>query len=117
MLLDLECPKPAGRVNSNAACGDIFLTNAVYEKSDLQFQTTFAGAENQGMHVTTGFFQKLFGNRTVYVALDERCFADTVVSNDNDFHFSLGLTQEVRCTIVASFQTSKQQIERKKINE
>ncbi len=46
MLLDLECPKPAVRVKSNADCGDIFLKNVFYEKSDLQFQTTFAGAEN-----------------------------------------------------------------------
>ncbi len=69
------------------------------------------------MHMTTGFFQKPFGNKTVYVALDERCFADTVVSDHNDFHFSLGLTQEVRCRIVANFQTSKQQNKRNKTNE
>jgi hypothetical protein len=53
------------------------------------------------VQVTTVLFQKFFGNKTIYVALDKGCFSNSIVADYNDFHLSLGLIKAVRSRVDA----------------
>lgn len=66
------------------------------QRSDLQQKGTFVGTKHHRHDMTALFFQELFWKKAVDVTLDERCFANSIVSDNDDFQLSLSLLMVVR---------------------
>ncbi len=60
-------------------------------KCDLQIKTSAVGAKHDRHNVATVLWQEFFCEKTIDVALDERCFPNTKISDDDNFRLSLCL--------------------------
>ena len=96
MLLALDYPIPAVQINFNF-CGfkTIFAERLDETNCNLQIPTTFVGAKQYRHNMATLLFQKLFRKKPIDVTLDERCFANSKVSHNDNFCLGLGLLEEV----------------------
>jgi hypothetical protein len=100
-LLALEYPIPAG----NSGLVKLRLSTVTSERRgkvsaaiilDLEAKGTFVCAEHHRQNIATVIFVKLSSKMTGNGALDKSCFADPIVSKNDDLHLRMGLFEAVR---------------------
>jgi hypothetical protein len=89
-LLVLASPIPIANFN-NFFCKSVNADKFDGKQFYLQIPTTFVGAEQHRHNMTAVFRQEFFCEETVDMTLDKRSFANSIVSDNNDFCLGLGL--------------------------
>lgn len=100
-LLALKYPIPAGK----SGLVELRLSTVASERRgkllavvilDLEAKGTFVCAEHHRQNIATVIFVKLSSKMTGNGALDKSCFADPIVSKNDDLHLRMSLLEAVR---------------------